>query len=378
MRIDGAAGDERRLGAGRDQRGSIIIVTVFAASFIIGLLFALHGIGHAIHHGDAKRDAADAVAYSGAALYAHAMNEEVLLNLAKLTVLSVYTAAVTAESVGLPAISAYVAAMLAALQLEYIPQVPIATAFGIELAEWLATNGPKLTRILRALDAAQDAVARDTHRLANLRVVLVARTFPDVTSGFLAERADLPLTPAPTNVTCLKIPLEIMLQQFAVAFMRFQPDVAGIGLAASEAGYLPICMGLASGAGQAKEIQGKLGDEGFQVRGYSLGETLRTTEEGGVRVAAWQRNEGGGQITALRKALSQAGLAQAEFYYDGRGAQTGADSDLLFKMNWHVRMRRYRDIDGFATFGTGCARTGGSACFEIAAALQQGASLIIH
>jgi hypothetical protein len=377
MPIDAVDGD-RPLKVGSDQRGSIIIVTVFAASFIIGLLFAMHGIGHAIHHGDAKRDAADAVAYSGAALHAHAMNEEVLLNLAKLTVLSVYTAAVTAESVGLPAISAYVAAMLAALQLQYIPQVPIAAEFGIELGEWLATNGPRLTRILRALEEAQDAVARDAYRMANLRVVLVARAFPDVSSGFLAQRDDLPLKPATANVTCMKIPIETLLQQFVVAFMRFQPDVAGIGLAASEAGYLPICEGLASGAGQAKEIQGQLGDEGFQVRGYSLGESLRTTEEGGVRVAAWQRNEGGGQITALRKALSQAGLAQAEFYYDGQGAQTGVHSDLLFKMNWHVRMRRYRDIDGFAKFGAGCTRAGGTSCFEIAVALQQGASLIIH
>src|SRR6266481_1513366 len=84
---------------GRHQRGSIIIVTLFAASFIIGLIFGMHGIGHALHTGDAKRDAADAVAYSGAALHAHAMNEEALINMAKLTVLSVYTAAVTVESI---------------------------------------------------------------------------------------------------------------------------------------------------------------------------------------------------------------------------------------------------------------------------------------
>ena len=44
-------------GLPENARGSIIIVTLFAASFIIGLIFGMHGIGHALHTGDAKRDA---------------------------------------------------------------------------------------------------------------------------------------------------------------------------------------------------------------------------------------------------------------------------------------------------------------------------------
>lgn len=363
------------------RRGSIAFVTLFGASFIVGLVFTLFGLGLAIRAGDAKRDAADAVAFSAASMYAHAMNDVALLNMAKLSVFSAYATTVAAESIGLPAASAYVAAQLAALDLAYLPQVPILTEFGIEVGEQLAMNVPKWQRLMRSLDQAQQALQTNLYEDANNRVKVAALLFPTVLNGFIAPERRLPLQKESPATACARIlATSSVYQQLFAMFRRFQLDVGAIGLGAALAGFEPICVGIASDGGSTRELSARLGTEDFQLRGYVVGSALSDEQDRGVRVAAaWARDEGGGLVVPLRRAFSRIGLAQAEFYYDGTGPQTGLASDVLFSTKWRARMRRYRDVDGFSQFRSHCLTAGGAdACAIAGEALPLARTLIIH
>ncbi|HEY0709527.1 MAG TPA: hypothetical protein VGG33_22140 [Polyangia bacterium] len=362
------------------RRGSITITTLFAASFIIGLLFAMHGIRQAIHHSAAKRDAADAAAFAAASIYARGMNQVALLNSAKVTVLSIYTSALASEIAGLPAASAFVAGMLAALQLQYIPEIPKLVQIGIENGIWLGTNGTRLTALLRAIDRAQDAIIRDTPLYANTRVRLrIPLAFPEVNGAFFTPpQQQLPLRPAPVTVPCSPLRLPALPYQIYMTFRTLNPVVMGVAIGAATAAAFPTCATLVAASGSTMEITDRLGSERFQVRGYAVGGELDDME-GGVRIATWRRNYPGGLVTELRRYLSTVGFAQAEYYSDASRLQTGPFSELMFSMGWRTRMRRYRNVDGFSMFGAGCLTArGGAACGPAALALNLATPLIIH
>jgi hypothetical protein len=360
-------------------RGSVTITTLFAASFIIGLLFAMHGIRHAIQHGSAKRDAADATAFASAAIYARGMNQVALLNNAKMTVLSIYTSALASQTAGVAAGGAFITAMLAALQLQYIPEVPRLIAVATQNGIWLGTNGPRLTALLRALDRAQDAIIRETPLYATSRVRLrIPLGFPEVRGAFFTRPQPLPLRSAPVTVPCNVARLPNVVLQIQATFRTLNPTVMAAALGGALAAVFPICAGLAGSSGSTMEITDRLGSERFQLRGYALGSQL-LDRDGAVRIATWRRDYSGGLVTQLRQVLSTVGFAQAEYYSDASRQQTGPLSDLMFTMEWRTRMRRYRNVDGFSLFTAGCPTAGGGvSCGPAAAALNLATPLIVH
>lgn len=359
------------------QRGGVIIATIFAAMFIIGLLFAMHGLGRALRYGDAKRDAADTVAQSSAVIYAHAMNQVALLNLVKVTTLSILATHLSMFN-GIKDGVAYATFMtVVKLDLSYIPDLGRLIAKGVQLGIWLAQRLPTLLDILRTADRAQEALRTEVHQMAEERVRPLVLVFPGVTKAFVGERT-LPVKAAPVFVPCLRLP-GVPLMLYGAFKDLDKKDVMAIAIASSLLLVEPICMGFAAATGSTKEVSARLGAEEFQVRGYSLGLPLLRIEESGVLVAAWRGYEGGGEVVRLRDALSKVGIAQAEFYFDGDPPQTGPLSPLLFELKWRNRMRRYRDADGFGQFRAGCARAGGgAACGPAANALEQGKELIVH
>jgi hypothetical protein len=365
--------DHRLLGA---QRGGVIIVTLFAAVFTIGLLFAMHGIGRAIRLGDAKRDAADSVARSSAVVYAHAMNQVALLNMVKLSTLSVL-ATHTAMMKGIADGGLY-AGTMALADLSYLADVTRLAVMGIQHGLWLAQNVPVLLEVLRAAEQTQDALRTGVAQMAETRVGPLVYAFPLVTKGFVAPQRQLPIRSAPAWIPCGRLP-GVPLQLFTAFKDLVKKDVGFVAGAASLPLVGPLCMAYAAASGSTKEVTAPLGREEYQLRGYGLGLPLLRLEESGVLVGSWFVTEGGGEVVRLREALSRIGIAQAEFYFDGKGPQTGLLSPLLFEMNWHARMRRYRPEGGFGEFRAACARAGGGgACGDVAAALQRGQSLIVH
>ena len=73
----------------RDQRGAVLVLGVFMGACMVGLLWYLAGIGDAIIHRERLQEAADAAAFSSAALHARGLNLIVLVNLIMACILGV-------------------------------------------------------------------------------------------------------------------------------------------------------------------------------------------------------------------------------------------------------------------------------------------------
>lgn len=73
----------------RDERGAVLVLGVFMGACMVGLLWYLAGIGDAILHRERLQEAADAAAFSSAALHARGMNMVVLVNLIMACILGV-------------------------------------------------------------------------------------------------------------------------------------------------------------------------------------------------------------------------------------------------------------------------------------------------
>ncbi len=74
----------------RDERGAVMVMGVFMACFLCGCLWYLIGIGDAIAQRERMQNAADAVAFSAAAVQARGMNFICALNLVLVAIVAVY------------------------------------------------------------------------------------------------------------------------------------------------------------------------------------------------------------------------------------------------------------------------------------------------
>ena len=84
-----SAAPARRPGLVSDQRGAILIAAVFMATFLVGCLWYVMGVGDAILYRQRMQDGADAVAYAGAVYHARGMNIIAMLNLVMAAILAV-------------------------------------------------------------------------------------------------------------------------------------------------------------------------------------------------------------------------------------------------------------------------------------------------
>lgn len=87
----------------RDDRGAIMVMGIFMCSCLVGALWYLAGIGDAILLRERAQEAADAVAFSDAALHARGMNLIVLVNLVMACILGVRVALKIAKAILLAA-----------------------------------------------------------------------------------------------------------------------------------------------------------------------------------------------------------------------------------------------------------------------------------
>ncbi len=76
----------------RDERGAIMVMGIFMCACLVGALWYLAGIGDALLLRERVQEAADAAAFSGAALHARGMNLIVLINLVMACILGIRVA----------------------------------------------------------------------------------------------------------------------------------------------------------------------------------------------------------------------------------------------------------------------------------------------
>jgi hypothetical protein len=149
-----------------DDRGAVMVMGIFMCSCLVGALWYLAGIGDAILYRERMQEAADAVAFSDAALHARGMNLIVLVNLVMAVILSVRVALRVAKLV--LAIAAAVFAGLGITNPGLWAAAPptagaAATINSVDNASKSAIDGA-----LNALVKVQDVIALGTPALAHV------------------------------------------------------------------------------------------------------------------------------------------------------------------------------------------------------------------
>jgi hypothetical protein len=76
----------------RDEHGAILVLGIFMAACVVGMLWYLAGLGMTVLHRERLQEASDAVGFSAAVLHARGMNLLVLINLIMACVLGVRVA----------------------------------------------------------------------------------------------------------------------------------------------------------------------------------------------------------------------------------------------------------------------------------------------
>lgn len=196
---------ERDRGLASDDRGAIMVLGIFMCTCLVGSLWYLAGIGDAILLRERAQEAADAVAFSDAALHARGMNLIVLVNIVMACVLGIRVALKIAQLV-----LTIAAAVFGALGFLYPPFFAASGAclYGVQLLEQAITSTREpINQSLEALSVAQDAVSMATPAAARAgSLAMVAKKYePVVTRAGVAHfgsESSLPIESGSQDKLC--------------------------------------------------------------------------------------------------------------------------------------------------------------------------------
>lgn len=330
----------------RDESGAIMVIGVFMAMLVTGFLYYIIGIGNTIIFRERMQDAADAVAFSGAVMHARGMNLIAMINIVMALLVSILFAMRLVQW----------ALFAAAALTVWAP--PLAAALG-EAGEFvmnLANNYQNgiVEPALRLGHSAEDVIRTTWPYLAQTRVVVttLAGTYqPPVTLGFIHPMVDHPLPVRPVDIhsTCIHAaePLSRFLT-FPLSFLPFSSTILGWATRLlDETMALFFCprndssmrpYEIDPGDGSCNDGMPGQDCEYVQIRGIVIGTPPFESNERGVSMAAWGRNDGGGGLFGTIGNLSRVGLAQAEYYYEGDEDR----DEWTWHMYWRARFRRFR------------------------------------
>lgn len=147
-----------------DDRGAVMVMGIFMCSCLVASLWYLAGIGDAILYRERLQEAADAVAFSDAALHARGMNLIVLINLIMAVILSVRVALRVGKLV--MAIAAAIFAGLGFTNPSLWGLSPPAATAAVALNNVDNATKPVIDGALQGLNAAQQGIVLVTPGLA--------------------------------------------------------------------------------------------------------------------------------------------------------------------------------------------------------------------
>ncbi|HKE17979.1 MAG TPA: hypothetical protein VKB80_24050 [Kofleriaceae bacterium] len=344
----------------RDERGAVLLVGIFAAALLFGAAFFVLGVGDSISHRETMQDAADTGAYTTAVLNARAMNLVVLLNLTKLSVAATVTS-LLAVIAGATKTIAFILSLGPTNPL--LPAIPALTAINTQTLAQYESIRSDAESALRAADRAQLALAERMPEIAAAQASRAVLAYgPPVSRGTAVARP-LPIRRGQPITLCQKaMPLATPPALRAFDPVAPEPAKQHARLETSLA-LMPSCLSLGAAAMELQPNT-QLGGERFQLRYYVVGGAMPTRGENGVEIASWERGVDQADNGAL-------GFAQAEYYFDGDGAQAQKDADELWTLGWRARFRRFRAPDLAGELSSAC-RTGAGPCGQ---ALQAPADL---
>jgi hypothetical protein len=150
----------------KDDRGAILVMGIFMCACLVTILWYVAGVGQAIVYRERLQEAADAVAFSSAALHARGMNLIVLVNLLMAVILSVRVAIRVAKlALG---IAAVVFGALSFVQPQLAPLAATAADAVVELNSIDEETKEPIDGALKGLVAAQDVISAATAPAAYL------------------------------------------------------------------------------------------------------------------------------------------------------------------------------------------------------------------
>lgn len=174
----------------RDDRGAMVVSGLFMATFMIGVIWYLIGIGDAIFWKERMQDGADAVAFAPAVVHARGMNILALVNVSMASILSVLVSVKVVQSLLLAAN----AAACALNHKHYVnPDCPYLGSKEAPYARFVQRYDSAVARTNGALHATSADVAELLPLLASRRGADAIRAYsPQIQGGFTAS---ISLTP---------------------------------------------------------------------------------------------------------------------------------------------------------------------------------------
>lgn len=330
--------ERTRPGLARDARGAVLVVGLFAAVFLVGLLYYVFGTGETIRHHERMNDAADAGAYDVAVMHARGMNLAALSNMIKLAVTATMTAYLAIITGAALTIAWIVSSYWRLIALGWT--IPSLVAVMLQALGGYTGFQSDADTAIRATDALQASIRDDLPTIALLKAdARVAAEYQPPALGLVrAPELTLELDPMPIREGSV---MDLCQRAFPYSFgmvLVASKDVAapvrGKFIGFSTAAILPHC--LMYGVAPYEMSDSRLGGDAFQLRVAALGEPLPALGERGVRVAA--RGEPDGRAASVRDQISRLTVAQSEYYFDG----PQDEDEMLWRMEWRARMRRWR------------------------------------
>ena len=188
-----------------DQRGAILLMAVFMASFLVGCLWYLIGVGDAIIYRQKMQDGADAAAYVSAVYHARGMNIIALMNIIMAALLAVLIALKVAEIIA--GIVAAVSCIICAIPFGQFacPVCGVSTDLVAQLANIIPKVQKTVDTLLEVLSVAQKGVAIAAPDLGAVEALAQAKYYAPTVKKSIA----LSVSMIPTG-TRLGLPVQEM------------------------------------------------------------------------------------------------------------------------------------------------------------------------
>jgi len=331
---------ERHLG--RNQSGATMVIGIFMAMLVVGMLYFVWGIGEAIVYRQMMQDAADSAAFGGAVISARGMNLIALLNV-------IMAAAAAVETI----INAMVSGLIVAAALAAV--VCIAT-YGSSGCDEAATHGEEaadmedvrsdveddMEDIIDLASTAADAIRYAYPGLALARAQEYVDVYdPPVEEGFLLPIDGLPVEEDDSDWPCEEKVAPFASTQAPIGMLICcDIDVYLLVGAASSIGfaYLHADDWCEDEYFRRVEEDAEMGDDSFQVRAFMHGDYPFELSQQRVAVANWGRTDTESSTDEALEEIANWSFAQGEFYFD----DDMDEEEWLWHMMWRARLRRFR------------------------------------
>ena len=364
-----------------------MVMSLFLGLLLVGALYYIVGVGDAVLYRRTMQDGADAGAFAASVLAAKGMNLHALLNVAMAVTAGVLLVVRSVE-VLLEIVLSILRGLAASIVLapKALPLIAALTPAEATV-ERIGDAVEQFVRVAHdALDVAHHAVQRGYPLLAEARAVDVMAFReaydPPVSAGFVlpilgpkrpSGGRGLPVEKDGIGTLCdraangLGNRLSNVSSKVPRWLLKF---LGGVVANALRLGKRRTCAEDVVESPRTvlrRRSDGTnvwLGHEEFQYRGYTIGhdphEGRWQTGERGIRVAQGGADEGRDRFHASH-VLGRVGLAQSEYYFDGREDR----DEWLWRQRWRARLRRFRiSRDWIPTGITGaCSAAGGLSGF---------------